>query len=206
MFDDNEQQVDWTNLPNGIDRDSLWECLHDAELFSICSDLLGRSVSLNFDVFYIREFHALPVDIRFVFRLDGVQSSPVLRYTKWPGNFSVPAGVSRDEEGRLIREFQAKWWEETASWSSVEASVTANTPIDISAAWLAVRGGNLALKLCGRDSSDEYLEFFLRAEKLDVIRSDGDRVGLAQFKKLGEAYWEEFAARSQKPRTSQNTG
>jgi hypothetical protein len=160
VFDDNEHNLDWTNLPSGIQQHSLWECLHDGRLLSISSDLLERNVLLTFDISYIREFHALPVDTRFVFQLGGVQSSRVVGYAKWPGNFSVPSGASRDEESRLIKEFQAKWREESASWTIFEASVTPNAFISISAAWLATgRGEHLALELTGHDRNDEYLEF-----------------------------------------------
>ena len=192
----NLPEVDWTNLPDGVEEHSLWECLHDAKLCFIRSDLLERSVLLSFDVFYIREFHGLPLDMRFIFQLDGVQAGRVIRFVQWPGEFSVPEGVSREEESRLIDEFQSKWREESASWNSVEASITTDAPIDISDASLVTgQGEHLALKLTGHDAKDQYLEFFLRAEKLDVLNSDGSRLDLAQFEKLGKAYWENFAAR-----------
>jgi hypothetical protein len=198
----NLPEVDWTNLPEGVQEHSLWECLHDGELFSIRSDLLQRNVVLRFDVSYIRKFHALPLDMRFIFQLDGVQGVRVVRFVKWPGNFSVPNGVTREEESRLIAEYQAKWREESGSWSSVESSITADAPLDISDASLVTgQEEQVALKLTGHDANDEYLEIFLRAERLDVLSSDNRRLGLEQFEKLGKAYWEKFVEKRRNRQT-----
>jgi len=61
---------------------------------------------------------------QFKLELEGVQSARVLRYVTWPGEFTVPEGVSREEESRLVTEYQSKWREESFSWSELEASIT----------------------------------------------------------------------------------
>ena len=86
------------NLPQGTTAISLWATLHDAELVSIESDLLRRALRMDFDIEHLRSFHHLPGDFKFVLRLNGVQSARVVRYAVWPGQFSVPPGISREQE------------------------------------------------------------------------------------------------------------
>src|SRR5260370_34667772 len=117
--------VDWMNLPHGAAEQSLWAGLHDAQIVSIQSDLLERAVTLHLESDHLLEFHKLPLDMQFLLRLDGVQSAGVVHYTVWPGEFSVPAGVAREEESRLIAEYQSKWREESLSWSGLESALTA---------------------------------------------------------------------------------
>jgi len=82
--------VDWVNLPAGISVESLWEGLHEAQIISIQSNLLERAVTLHVEIENLRIFYQLPLDVQFVFRLDGVQSARVMKYSIWPGAFSVP--------------------------------------------------------------------------------------------------------------------
>lgn len=41
---------DWLNLPPGTDTIDLWDCLHDAEVVSIRSNLLDRTVTLSCEI------------------------------------------------------------------------------------------------------------------------------------------------------------
>jgi hypothetical protein len=56
--------------------------------------------------------------------LEGIQSARVFRYSIWPGEVFVPPGVSREEESRLVLEYQAKWREESFSWTEFEKAIT----------------------------------------------------------------------------------
>jgi hypothetical protein len=140
----------------------------------------------------LRIFYDLPLDMQFLIRLDGVQSARVARYSVWPGNFSVPKGVSKEEESRLVAEFQAKWREESVSWEDLEKSVTSEHKqvIDISDATLAVaENGSVALRIVGLFNYTTYHELFLRAERMTIFRSDAGELSVSDLLKLGEAYW-----------------
>jgi hypothetical protein len=179
-----EQQppvVDWMNLPAGIQETSLWAGLHDAQIVTIESNLLN-----------------LPLDMQFLLRLDGVQSARVVHYAGWPGEFSVTAGVSPEEQSRLITEYQSKCREESLDWTELEAALTneCKQVLDIADANLATAPGNsVALRINGLLNYTEYRELFLRAERLTLTRGDGQDLGIAGLLKMGEAYWDAFEQR-----------
>jgi hypothetical protein len=193
--------MDWVHLPAGVSDLSLWEGLHDAQIIAIQSKLLARTMTLNLEIEHLRIFYDLPLDMQFLIRLDGVQSARVARYSVWPGNFSVPKGVSKEEESRLVAEFQAKWREESVSWEDLEKSVTSEHKqvIDISDATLAVaENGSVALRIVGLFNYTTYHEVFLRAERLAIFRSDAGELLVSDLLKLGEAYWDALEKREAK--------
>jgi len=145
----------------------------------------------------LREFHRLPEGFQLIFRLDGVQSARVFRYSIWPGEFSVPPGVSRDEESRLVLEYQAKWREESFSWAEFEKAISRESEqvLDIADAALATSKDSLALRLRGHLNYTVYHEMFLRAEKLTISGNNGRIFGLKEFQELGEAFWQAFSRR-----------
>jgi len=199
VSEEEKRIFDWINLPSSASALSLWDSLHDAHIVSIRSNLLERTVTLSCEVEHLRSFHNLDEGFRFILRLDGVQSARVLRYAIWPGGCSIPVGLSREEERKLVAEYQAKWREESASWSAFESGVTREDEqiFDISDAALATsRSGLVALKLCGHLNYATYHEVFLRSEKLTISGSDGKQFELDQFQRLGEAYWEAFSSRT----------
>src|SRR5580704_7805094 len=100
--EEEQSLVDWVNLPAGATPVGLWSALHDAQIVSIRSSLLERTITLHLESDHLLEFHNLPLEMQFLLRLDGVQSARVVHYAVWPGEFSVPAGVPREEEARLI--------------------------------------------------------------------------------------------------------
>jgi hypothetical protein len=196
MEDEKQPIYDWVHLPIGIQEESLWECLHDAQLIRVASDRLEHAVELEFRVGYLSEFHKLPEELTFNLRLCGVQSVRVAQSVPWPGEFSVPQGTSRPEETRLIDEYQAKWREESVSWPEFEARLASSEDVAevMDAACLQIEPGQFALRLllC---IDPNYPTLFLRSESAEVARSDGQPTSLAEFLKLGEDYWEAFAAR-----------
>src|SRR5713101_5784077 len=198
MSDDQSPIYDWMNLPPGTQDVSLWAALHDAQIVSITSNLLERSVTLHLESDHLLEFHQLPLDMQFLLRLDGVQSVRVVHYAVWPGHFSVPAGAAREEEARLIADYQSKWREESLSWSELESAVTTECKqvIDISDATLATSPDNsVALRISGLLNYTTYRELFLRADRLTLARGDGQDLGIAGLLKMGEAYWDAFERR-----------
>jgi hypothetical protein len=184
--------VDWVHLPAGISDVPMWEGLHDAQIIAIQSNLLQRTVTLNLEIEHLRIFYELPLDMQFLIRLEGVQSARVMKYSVWPGAFSVPAGASKEEEARLVAEYQAKWREESVSWAELEKAVTTahKQVIDISDATLALaEDGAVALRIVGLFNYTTYHEIFLRAERVTIFRSDAGELSISDLLKLGEAYW-----------------
>src|SRR5260370_36517819 len=104
------------NLPQGAAEVSLWAGLHDAQIVSIQSNLLARTITLHLESDHLLEFHKLPLDMQFLLRLDGEQSARVVHYAVWPGEFSVPAGAAREEETPVLAEDQSTWRDETYNW------------------------------------------------------------------------------------------
>jgi hypothetical protein len=187
------RMVDWVNLPPGISSASLWEGLHEAQIISIQSDLLERTVTLHMEIENLRVFHQWPLDMQFVFRLEGVSSARVMKYSIWPGPFAVPPGVSKEEQDRLVAEYQAKWREESLSWDDLEKAVTAEHKqvIDITDATLATeKDGVVALRIIGLLNYTAHHEIFLRAKELTISRTDAGEVSIAELLKMGEAYWD----------------
>ena len=190
--------VDWVHLPPGVAGVSLWDGLHEAQIISVQSNLLERTVTLHVEIENLRIFYQWPLDMQFVFRLGGVQSARVLRYAIWPGEFSVPSGTSREKEAELIAEYQAKWRQESLSWGDLEKAVTTECKqvIDISDATLATApDGSVALRIVGLFNYTTYHELFLRAERLTISRTDAGELEIEELLKLGEAYWDALERR-----------
>jgi hypothetical protein len=189
---------DWLNLPSGVSALSLWDALHDAHIVSIRSNLLERTVTFACEIEHLRSFHHFDDGFKFILALEGVQSARVVRYAIWPGGCSIPPGISREEERKLVVEYQSKWREESASWNEFEAGISRENEqvLDISDAVLATsHTGAAAIKLCGHLNYAVYHELFVRLEALKLSGSDGKQFELQEFLKLGEGYWEAFSRR-----------
>ena len=195
--DDDTAVADWVNLPQGTLTEDLDASLHDAEVVSIRSDVLERTLSIHCDIEHLRKFHCLPEGFQFILKLEGVQSVRVFRYSIWPGKFSGPPGASREEESRLVLEYQAKWREESLSWVEFEKAITRECEqvLDIADATLATSQEYVALRLRGHLNYTVYHVAYLRAEKLTISGSHGRILKVKEFQELGEAYWERFSRR-----------
>jgi len=186
-------EIDWVHLPADTQPKDLWDCLHDAELWNVLSDLLNRSVMMTFDVFYIREYHKLPDGTLFNFIFDGVTSVRVNTYAVWPGKFAVPKGASRDEEHRLIAEYQSKWREESLDWNDFEKFLqNKKSLLSVSDSELASNNHSVSIKI-GGFLNDKYHKIFIQASKLTIEQSDGKLLNLDKFIMLGREYWHAFS-------------
>jgi hypothetical protein len=199
MTTENEQkQLDWTNLPEGTATESLWECLHDGSLLEVSSDALQRTLRLTFDVEYVRDFNKLPDGVTFNLYLSGVQSVRSMRYRVWPGAApEIHAGIPRDEQSRLVAEYQSKWREESEDWCTFEDTVKADASDspEVSNASLVAGNSGVALRMGLLMPDGSYRDVFVRASSLDFGLSDGRNLTLQDFLALGRGYWEEFTAR-----------
>ncbi|HKT24311.1 MAG TPA: hypothetical protein VJR04_06890 [Terriglobales bacterium] len=188
-----EAIVDWANLPAGLAATSLWDSIHDGELRGIESDLLARTLTVRFEVPYIRSFHNLPSDLIFSFKLQGVQSVRALRFAIWPGEFSLPPGLPWEEQQRLNSEYRRKWRQETQSWEGFESAVNSDDDAELTDGEVVSGNGTVALRLGVQTSDGEWYEAFVRAETLLIARSDEKEFDLEHLLTLGKAYWEAFA-------------
>ena len=186
-----DEVVDWANLPSDAKLLSLSHTLHDGDLVNVVSDLLARSVTLTFDVLYLRDFHHLPDDSRFVVTLSGVKSARSARSVRWPGEFSIPAGTPRDEERRLVAEYQSKWREQSQDWDDFERHI--GSGVEVSDATLAVGRTGVALKL-GVLTDNDYVKAVLRGRSV-TFRIGAQELTTQQFVQFGEPYWTAFASK-----------
>jgi hypothetical protein len=192
--------IDWLNLPKATQTVSLWDCLHDAEIVSVRSNLMQRTMSLACEIEHLREFHKLGEGFQFTFHLEGVQSARVLHYAIWPGGCSIPDGLSVEEQRKIVAEYQAKWREESGSWNEFEARIDREDEqvFGISDAALATSpSGPVAFKLCGHLNYATYQEVYLRFETLKISGSDGKELTLKDFQQLGEKFWEAYSKRAE---------
>lgn len=189
-MDSQAKLTDWANLPENVKEVSLWSTLHDGELCAVRSDLLARTVTLDFDVDYVREFNHLPKGTHFFMVLKGVQSVRASRSERWPGEFFVPKGTPREQESSLIAEFHSKWREESQAWAEFEQLIAGSDTLD---ATLVQSDVAVAVKL-GVMANEHYYQAHIRAEA--VTFSVGDRqLSIEEFAALGEAYWKAFSDR-----------
>ena len=98
--------------------------LHDAQVVSIRSNLLDRTMDLFCEIEHLSKFHKLDEGFQFILHLESVQSARVLRYAVWPGECSILEGLSVEEQRKVVAEYQAKWREESASWNEFESRIT----------------------------------------------------------------------------------
>jgi hypothetical protein len=102
----------------------------------------------------------------------------------------------------MIKEYQAKWREESASWVEFEFRVTRKNEqvLDVADAAIAIsQSGIVALKFCAFLNYATYHELFVRAESLKIFGGDGKQLELTEFLSLGETYWEAFSRRAWRP-------
>ncbi len=191
-MDSEERIYDWANLPDGTQTFSLWHSLHDGSLLSVTSDLLAGTVTLRFEVDYVRDFHQLPEGAHFFIALEGVQSVRALCSVPWPGEFSIPQGTPREQQSSMVDEYQAKWREESRSWAEFEGLT--DKGLEVMDATLARGANSVALKLEVMVENDSYERAYLRGEGITFIVGDR-KVTQEEFLALGEAYWEAFSAR-----------
>jgi hypothetical protein len=187
--------TDWLNLPPRTEAISLWESVHDGELQSITSNLLTRTLEIRFTVPYLLSFHSLPDELKFTFLLEGVRSVRALRFSVWPGEFSLPHGLGWSEQQNLINEYRSKWREESQSWATFESAVEADGDAQFTLGEMATGDDGVALRFGVQMSEGEWYNVFFRAERLTLQRSDQQPISLDDLLRWGHEYWEAFASR-----------
>lgn len=187
---DNQRTADWIYLPASSEEQSLWDCLHDAELWNVHSDALQRTARLEFEA---APYLGYEEGLRFAFTLTGVTSLRATKWQDWPGGFHAPKEASREERSRLIEDYKGKGREVTVTWKDFEDAFTSDR-FDVMDAHLSSGDNQMALRLQGfLREDDEWCVLFLRGQSLNVTRSDSKEFSLQQFMTLGEAYWKRFS-------------
>jgi hypothetical protein len=191
----NESTLDWVNLPPDAVAESLWVFLHDGQLLSVRSDLLQRTVDLEIDVPHIREHLQLGNEVRFILRLQAVESVRVTTWSVWPGPPPEVDGKPIEEQNRLITEYKAKWREESASWNDFEATFLSNK-LDIYQAEIARQKSSVALQIVGslngEEFDDQFFRIFIRAGQTAIEQNNGIMGSIEHFLEMGKNYWESF--------------
>jgi hypothetical protein len=195
MVSDERPILDWVNLPEGATELSLWSTLHDGDLIAIESDLLARTLTLRFDVGYVRKFHNLSEETRFVVVASRVKSVRSCRSVQWPGGCSIPAETPIEQQQAIVAEYQSKWREESLSWADFEQLT--KDGLEVLDATLVQGSESIALHLGSMVGGDSYVEAYIRGE--EITFSIGTRhLTPQEFVEVGEAYWE---ARAKKRKT-----
>ena len=196
MSQSEKQLSDWVNLSADSTVVHLWDCLHDGELLSCRSELVERRVTLEFRVRHLVD--EIGDDLRFFLQLHNVESVRANVYFRWPGEFFIPDGATREEQCRLIEEYQAKWREESIGWLTFEGSLSTD-PLQISEAELTRGSGGVAFKLGGHLDGERFHDLFFsvyrRGSQVSASRSDEQPFSLEQFVEMGRQYWEEVRQR-----------
>jgi hypothetical protein len=185
MEPENQPIFDWVNVPESAQVYSLWGTLHDGYLEAVESDRLARTVTLRFDVDYVRDFHHLPEGARFTIVLSGVQSVRAFKLREWPGEKPVmKAEMSGEEQDALWNEYRRKERDESIAWGDFER------PVD---EWLEVDRAELSLgpAAAAIRIGLHFSEAFIRGDGIAFYAGD-KQVTLEEFIALGVAYWDAF--------------
>ena len=184
--------LDWVHLPADVVSDSLWVSLHDGDLTSLVTDHRARTTTFEFDVPYIWNFHGLPEETRFVLYFDGVTSLRASRSMPPAEGFIESAGESSESRNSRIREYHAKWRDESIAWSIWEAEFTRDTDYEVSNAQLAVNPSTASFYLIGYNGDSVFTEMYVRAERLKLSLKDSIDLSLNEFLEMGGKYWDAF--------------
>lgn len=204
MTDNQEQKTDWIYLPKDVEEISLWNCLHDGELISCKSNLLERFVMLEFQVEHLLEDDE--ENTSFLLKLEDVTSVRAIGHYRPIEKFNPTENISNEEREKLLKEYWAKWREESLSWSEFEAAL-ATDPLQISDASYVSENNETTLKLGGfldgEKFDDIYFDVFLRGKTLSASLSNGENFSLDKLIELGRSYWESFGNKNKKDVTNQ---
>lgn len=76
------------------------------DLTAIESDLLARTLTLVFNVGFVRDFHSLSEETRFVVIVTGVKSVGSFRGVPWPGGCSIPAETPYEQQEAIVADIR----------------------------------------------------------------------------------------------------
>jgi len=190
MDQEEKSKIDWVHLPLGVDDVSLWHCLHDGELISCKSNHPERIVTLEFSVKHL--LYRDENETTFLLEIGDVTSVRAIGHFGRIEEFREPEGISNEERTQLIKEYWAKWREESLTWLEFESAL-ATDPLQIMEAGFASNADETTLRLGGflngEKFDDIYFDVFVRGKGMAVSRSDGNDFSFDAFIELGKNYW-----------------
>lgn len=176
------------------ERTSLWAALHDAELVKVTSDALARSVVFELDILHLREFEHLSPDVRWRIIIDGATRLLARVWQPWPGPCPSLDGLPRDQQSRIVEEYQSRGRRVSIAWDEFERAVTERA-VDVGDANLQPGAGVVAFSGYAHGDGDRLFELEVVGVRVRCERSDLGDVPLQDLCRLGERYWEALAAR-----------
>lgn len=190
MTEDDVPKIDWIHLPHGVEPISLWECMHDGEVLSCVSNDAERTVTFELSVPHL--FYKDEKDLNILLKIEEVTSVRAAGSFRRIGQFEEPKDASNEERNRLIKEYWAKWREETLTWSDFESALDTD-PLQIMDASLVSHKNDNTLKVAGFldgvKFDDIHFEIFVRGRSIGLSRSDDGNITLESFMDLGRNYW-----------------
>ena len=172
--------------------------MHDGNLEALTHNSLSRTIVLTWDVPYLRAFHQLSEQTRFGIELHGVQEMQVLEFQPWPGSTDMPRELSWDEQ-QAKRQADAKKATYTSrDWQTFVGCMVKNKfeCSDASLDEITTGASTLSLDLADYTLNDYPTVRFVFETSRFVI-TPNISLSLVDFVAMGEAYWNDFAARSE---------
>ncbi len=186
-------------------KNSLSVSLHDGILESLTSDQLARSVTLVVDVPFIWTFHDLSENTRFHIELKGVRRIEALQFAPWPGDFTMPAGLSWEEQEKLRRGIYDQGRMQSTDWESFTASFEHVDYYYVMSASIRPTGDASVLFTLNliSESSHEYPQIEVTADDVHFWLHPSQReLSLEEFRAMGGSYWDDFGKRTASPQSS----
>ncbi len=134
-------------------------------------------------------------DSRFRLILKGVHTVEAFKFTSWPGEFTLPLGLSWDESEKLRFACYKKGRLESVDWQALAKKLESTEDYKISNATITETGiTKITLHLNLMDSRNhDYPEIRISADSLRIFISADQELNLNEFLALGETYWNNFA-------------
>lgn len=186
-------ELDWTNLPPGVESISLWASLHDGVLVGLRSDRLARTVDAELEIDHLATEAGLQPNTRFIFHFDQVRSVRARVGKIWPGPEPDLAGLSGEDRTRRTNEDAAKSRWESLAWPEAE-QLASEGENHVSDSRLGLADGRVAWEVHACFGADTvWAVINIAAGRLSVGRSDGAAFDLPALMAMGRKYWDDFA-------------
>lgn len=179
----------------GGDSTSLWPPLHDAEVVSVASDLVARRVTIAAQVDHLSLHLSLAKETLWTLIVEGASAANACGFEFHPTPPPKTAGLTRDEEVAVVREWQSKGRMASLAWSEFERRVSVER-IRLSDA--LVRRCEDGVWLCGQGNlldSDQFVDFAVGGTLVRCERSGDVEVPIEDLLSAGQKSWQAFGER-----------
>ena len=177
------------------EEEDLWVSLHDGILESLTSNHLARSMTMVVDVPFIWTFHGLPEGTRFHVQVEGIARVEALQFNPWPGVFTMPEGLSWEEQEELHKGVYDQGRMQSTDWESFTASFERVNCYYIMSASIrrALHAPVLFTLNLMSESPSEYPQIEITADNMRFWLSSAQReLSLEEFVAMARSYWDDF--------------